>query len=194
MIEVVRRLKEHFDGLDDRYTCFANLGFQSEGWFKGELLTVLSRLWMDGAVQNLDREITVEGKRVDLMIQMDGVRHWIELKHWLIGRQKGFIYNPPFYFADRSSVGIVPDVDKLNRPSLSPADRRWLLLLLTANPSIAPWAAGVARFNDKFAPRRLASRTRPDEYPPTYFLGLLELMDGAGGLESGSGSWGVDHG
>lgn len=181
MIEIMARLKDHFDGLNDRHACFAALGFQSEGWFKGEVLTLLSWLRAEGAVQHFDREIAVEGKRIDVMIHLDGVRHWIELKHWLIGKQKGYTYNPLFYFADRSSVGIVPDVDKLRRPSLSQADRRWLLLLLTANPGMVPWEMGVTKFNDEFAPRYLASRTRPDEYPGTYFLGLLEVIESNAG-------------
>jgi len=177
MIDIIARLKEHFDGLNDRYACFADLGFQSEGWFKGELLTALSRLKAGGVVHDIDREIPIDGKRIDVMIVVDGVRHWIELKHWLIGTQKGFTYNPSFYFADRSSVGIIPDVDKLRRPSLNDADRRWLLLLLTANPGTVPWEVGIDRFNDKFAPRQLAPRTQPDDFPGTYFLGLLELTE-----------------
>jgi hypothetical protein len=37
---------------------------------------------------------------------------WIELKHWLIGRQQGKTYNAQFYFTD-PRVGIKPDAEKL---------------------------------------------------------------------------------
>jgi hypothetical protein len=173
MIELMPDLKCHFDRLQDRFRCFAELGIQCEGWFKGELLTQLLRMREAGLVQGVDREVPLSTSKVDLSLRLRGEHHWIELKHWLIGVQKGTTYGPGFYFLDRTSIGIVKDVDKLH--GVQETRHRWLLLLLSANPGEQKWEAGVAGFNAKFAPRRLISRTSPSQFPPSYFLGLLEV-------------------
>lgn len=176
MIDVIMGLKQHFDDLQDRLQCFAALGFQGEGWFKGELLTRLVQLQENGSIDDFAREVRVSSGRIDVVVNLNGVRHWIELKNWLIGVQQGTTYGPSFYFSDPTSVGITKDVDKLRAlEALEPPHRRWLLLLLTANPGVAPWEAGIAKFNAKFAPRQLVPRTHPDQFPQTYFLGLLEV-------------------
>ncbi len=171
MIELLPRMRQHFDSVQDRLICFCEFGFQSEGWFKGELITLFSQLQREGVLQEVDREVRIGTKRVDLMIRLHDIYHWIELKHWMIGSQKGAVYNPSFYFGDPTSVGITGDVDKLN----TLVDHRWLLVLLTANPGVSAWEAGVRKFNHKFAPRRLASQTQPDDFPHSYFLGLLDV-------------------
>jgi hypothetical protein len=115
--------------------------------------------------------VTIETGKVDVRIRMNDADPWIELKHWLIGKQKAYSYNPNTYFGDPTSVGITKDVDKLN----SLTGQRWMLLLLTANPGANGWTTGVEKFNGKFAPRWIESRTQPDAFPSTYFLGLLDL-------------------
>lgn len=173
MIELLPRMKAYFDTTQDRFDCFCKMGFQSEGWFKGELLTLFSKLKFEDTIQKLDREVQVGvgTKKADVKIRLNDTDHWIELKHWLIGDQKDVSYNPSFYFSDPSSVGITLDVDKLDPLT----GHRWMLLLLTANPGVQAWEEGVAKFNSKFAPRHLESQTRPDAFPCTYFLGLLDL-------------------
>lgn len=170
MIELLPSLTQHFEMTQDRFRCFTQLGFQSEGWFKGELVTLFNQLQNEGIIQELDREVKVEKGRVDVRIRLNNTYHWIELKHWLIGNQKGVSYNPYFYFSD-STVGITHDIDKLNTLT----DHRWMLLLLTANPGTQAWEIGIEKFNNKFTPRRVTSRTQPDTFPSTYFLGLLDL-------------------
>jgi hypothetical protein len=170
MIDLLPRVKAHFNTTQSRLACFCELGFQTEGWFKGELLYLFSQLHRQGVIQELDREVNVEGKKVDIRLRVNNEDHWIELKHWLIGKQKGTTYNPSFYFGDRTSVGITGDVNKL----ASLTGHRWLLLLLTANPGMNAWEAGVEKFNIRFAPIRLESRTQPQMFPSTYFLGLLD--------------------
>ncbi|MCI0577229.1 MAG: hypothetical protein L0331_13640 [Chloroflexi bacterium] len=174
MLELLPRIKQHFDVLQDRLSCFCELGFQSEGWFKGELLTLFHRLHKEGLLTEVDREVRVGSKRIDVMVRYHDKLHWIELKHWLIGKQRGTSYNAGFYFGDPTSVGILQDVSKLD--SLPAPGQRWLLLLLAANPGLSHWEAGVQKFNIKFAPYQLQSWTQPDQFPSSYFLGLLELM------------------
>jgi hypothetical protein len=173
MIELLPRLQAHFDTLEDRLICFTKMGVQVEGWFKGELLTLLSSLREQGRIMDFDREAKTPGGKIDLTIKTQSDQHWIELKHWLIGKQKGFLYGPNFYFGDRTSIGIVKDFDKLTGITLP--GRLWLLILLTANPGKAPWLMGVDKFNSKFSPRRVISHSKPEHFPGTYFIGLLEV-------------------
>ena len=168
-------LKEYFDPLQDRFERFAKFGVQLEGWFKGELLNALDELKEEGRIQRIDREVKVGSGRVDLTLDIDGTRNWIELKHWLIGKQKDTQYRVNFYFADRH-VGIATDVDKLVNAG-KPRDVRWMLLLLTANTNDQEWEKGIALFNQKFSPNRISSATQPNQFPKTYFLGLLKVED-----------------
>ena len=173
MTELLPRLRAHFDALEDRLICFRKMGVQVEGWFKGELLTLLSSFVEQGLIEEFDREVKTHGGKIDLTVKTKADLHWSELKHWLIGKQKGSAYDSKFYFGDPSSVGIVRDVDKLLR--ITSPGRLWMLILLTANPGNGGWLAGVDKFNSKFSPRRVDSLTEPGDFPSSYFIGLLEI-------------------
>ncbi|MDR7531083.1 MAG: hypothetical protein QN213_09975 [Armatimonadota bacterium] len=93
MERLVPALKDHFDSLQDRLRCFYELQMQVEGWFKGELLFVLRTVH----IAPFDREARLERGRVDLTVTLDGATHYVELKHWHIGRQGDAVYSPRFY-------------------------------------------------------------------------------------------------
>jgi len=173
MESLVPHLRAHFDSLQDRMLCFTTQGVQIEGWFKGETLFLLEQLAKQRVVESFDREVPYLGKRIDLCVVSEQ-RNWIELKHWLVGRQKGTLWGPSNYFRDASSVGIVGDVRKLH--SCPVKDCRWLLILAAANPGVDLWEKGVEGFNDKFNPLRVKSHTDPAQFPSSYFLGLLSVQ------------------
>ena len=54
----------------------------------------------------------------------------------------------------------------------------YCLILMTANPGLADWEAGIEKFNEKFAPLKLSSLTSPIEFPDVYHLGLLKVGRG----------------
>ncbi|MDO9098258.1 MAG: hypothetical protein Q7U60_09065, partial [Candidatus Methanoperedens sp.] len=156
--------------------CFCKYGVQLEGWLKGELLTFLDNEKNAGKIAHFDREVIVGlgRKKTDLKVRTNSNEEaWIELKHWLIGSQRGTQYNAQFYFGDPSSVGIKPDVEKLSQLSNG---TKYLLILTTANPSLNNWSTGVDKFNSKFSPLRLKSLTTPTDFPSFYYLGLLEII------------------
>jgi hypothetical protein len=170
-------VRHHFDSLLDRLLCFKQQEVQVEGWFKGELLFLLSRLKDEGLISGFGREAGgAQGRsRVDVSVVLDDVTHWIELKHWLVGVQRGALLDPPFYFGDPTAVGIVKDVDKLI--DLVPQAPKWLLILLTGNPGPELWEKGLARFHRKFTPRRLMPLSDPQQFPVAYFLALLSVHE-----------------
>lgn len=159
---------------------FCDHGVQLEGWLKGEFLCFLEDYKSMVGMVNFDREVRFGGskRKIDFCLEIPAAilssYVWIELKHWLIGTQKRYKLNPNFYFTDSSSVGIKPDVDKLM--SIKEGDR-YLLILCTANPGTEDWVRGVTKFNDKFTNSRIKPLTDPAEFPPYYFLGVLQVLN-----------------
>ena len=183
IVDLALRLKKSLDSRQRVLECFCKYGVQVEGWFKGEILCFLDNEKAYGRIASFDREVMIESggkkKKVDLSIRIlsdnVGVETVIELKHWLIGYQKGTKYNANFCFRDPTSVGIRPDVESLSKVL---GHDIFMLILCTANPSIEDWMSGVAEFNRKFNPLRIESLNSPEEFPPYYFLGCLEVSRG----------------
>ena len=179
IVDLVLRLKKSLDSRQRVLECFCKYGVQVEGWLKGELLCFLDEEKGAGRIADFDREVTLDNtskKKVDLGIKTSSrlgeSEAIIELKHWLIGYQKGSKLNANFYFCDRTSVGIKPDVERLSNVS----DRdKFLLILTTANPGTHDWTSGVNKFNKKFSPLHIESLTNPAEFPPFYYLGCLKV-------------------
>lgn len=173
MTELVDRFRGVLDTRRDILECFCTYGVQLEGWLKGELLYFLASEKAHGRLYDFDREVGFgQGRRrIDIKITHDDHRLiWLELKHWLIGYQRGSRYGAGFYFGDSSAAGIKPDVEKLNLAY----GRKHILILTTANPG-EEWYSGVERFNRKFAPAHILPLTNPADYPAQYFLGLLSV-------------------
>ena len=102
---------------------FSRLQIQIEGWFRGELMN-----YIDGPDHNMtteNREVLLndkERKKTDLKVEFDKKPYWVELKHLLVGYQKGnkkpedkqagnnFSLN--FYFY--SDTYITNDIEKLD--------------------------------------------------------------------------------
>lgn len=183
IVDWALRLKKSLDSRQRVLECFCKYGVQVEGWFKGEILCFLDDEKVCGRIASFDREVVIESsgkkKKVDLkmrIISYDvGAEVVIELKHWLIGYQKGTKYNANFYFRDPTSVGIRPDIESLSNVS---GHDRFMLILCTANPSIEDWMSGVTEFNRKFNPLHIESLNSPAEFPSFYFLGCLKVSRG----------------
>jgi hypothetical protein len=95
MINLINQFKEHLQPREDAFRCFCDRGVQVEGWFKGEMLTFLGK-----ERANFDREVKSgqENKKIDFLVKMDSQPTKIELKHWLVGKQKGTSYDARWYF------------------------------------------------------------------------------------------------
>jgi len=177
--DIVIRFKEVLDAHNKHLECFVDYGVQLEGWLKGELLYFLDNEKASKRIANFEREVQVGigRKKVDFYLEIPTgaavLDVWIELKHWLLGYQKGYKYNAGFYFGDASPVGIKPDIEKLNQFT---QENKYLLILATVNPGVDDWSSGIAKFNKKFSPLCLNSLTNPAEFPQSYFLGLLKVQ------------------
>jgi hypothetical protein len=176
---IILLLKEYLDTKKDILSCFSDQGVQLEGWFKGELLYFLSTLKKTGQLYDFDREVKspVANKKIDFKLELQiGNKSeiiWLELKHWLIGYQKGYKYNAQFYFGDPTSIGIKPDIEKL---AMIKSDNRYVLISMTENPGKDGWYNGIQKFNNKFSNLKIKNMNDPSEYEDFYFLGLIKVL------------------
>ena len=65
-----------------------------------------------------------------------------------------------------------------NRGDVKAAKNGWILALCTKNPGPQGWTAFVDKFNKDHAPAGIVPRSIPEDYPETYFLGLLQVNSG----------------
>ncbi len=178
LIEINLRFKDYLNSKEGILRCFNSQEVQLEGWFKGELLYFLSNLKDLKEVNNFNKEVKspVSNQKIDfqleLIVNKKNEVFWLEIKHWLIGYQKGYKYNANSYFRDPTSVGIKPDVEKLVRIK---SGNKYMLILTTANPGKEDWYNGIQKFNNKFYNLRIESLTDPDDFKDSYFLGLLKI-------------------
>jgi hypothetical protein len=182
MINLVDRFKEHLQARGDALRCFCERGVQVEGWFKGEMIAFL-----DNERADFDREVECgQGrKKIDFQVTPASQPARIELKHWLIGSQRGTSYDACWYFRQGRnakgkalSTGIQADFDKLSAIE----GERYILIAMTRKPSPCDWQQGVHLFNVRARANdsrtRINSVTDVDQYPDYFFLGLLRLEAG----------------
>ncbi len=178
LIDLVSNFREVMEAREGHLKCFHEHGVQLEGWLKGEFMHFLDQYKIGAKIVNFDREEPVgrERRKVDFRIDFLGktgtLSAWLEIKHWLVGYQKGCKYDALFYFRDSSSVGIAQDVRKL--VNILGQDQ-YLLILTTENPGENQWLDGIAEFNKKFSPLVLTTLNNPKDFPDYYFLGLLKI-------------------
>ena len=173
MLEIVNGFKKVLELRKNVLQCLCNYGVQTEGWLKAELLYFLDTLKASGDLRDFDREVEFGqgGKKIDIKLtDTNDEDAWVELKHWLIGDQRGRRFGASFYFKDNEK-GIKSDVEKLKQIS----GNKYLIILTTANPGTDAWFEGVKQFNDKFAPLNVTPLTEPKDYPMHYFSGLLSV-------------------
>ncbi len=98
---------------------------QLEGWLKGEALFALDKLYEERMLEDFDREVPfAEGSRrkIDLTVGIEGFRHWVEMKYWFVGRQKGERYGPAFYAASTTTTSPSEDASTMRAVHLATGD------------------------------------------------------------------------
>lgn len=136
--EISSFYEELIDGKKEYLKLFSRLQIQIEGWFRGELMN-----YLDGPDHNMtteNREVLLndEGrKKADLKVEFDKKSYWVELKHLLVGYQKGnekpedkqvgnnFSLN--FYFY--SGTYVTNDIEKLENELKSSQETAYKYIL-----------------------------------------------------------------
>jgi hypothetical protein len=161
-------IRAHFSTLENRLRVFAQQEVQLEGWFKGECLFLLQELKSEGCIRDVNREVaTGLGKRkIDITVDLRGQRHWVELKHWHIGPQKGACWGPKDYIDSLEDEYQKFEAVRAN-------GRAWVLAFCTPNPGADLWKEALRYFNCEYSPWKLKAKTDPVDYPRTFFIGLF---------------------
>jgi hypothetical protein len=166
--DVFSTFRSHLENHADRLRCFRDYEFQAEGWLKAEWVALLDGMKRRGEIAGVDREVVASGQRkIDLAVTLKGGRHWIELKHWLIGVQKGQTWGPGAYIDDLDS-------EFMKFRAVKAGTRAWVAILCTSNPGDAAWASALRSFNISNSPWSLKALEKPSLYPSEYFLGVVQ--------------------
>lgn len=118
MERLLTEIEQWFAARSEHLAVFAEADCRLEGWFKGELLVLLSRLQRSGAISGFERELNLPlaepGKRfqIDFKILVGTEEHLCELKALCISQAAGTPRNLRFYFRD-DHVGLIRDMRKL---------------------------------------------------------------------------------
>ncbi len=135
--------KKLIDNNKDYLILFSNLQIQIEGWFRGEIMHYFKENRYDMTTKNREVPVTnEERKKVDLKVKLNNVSYWIELKHLLVGYQKGNkkegnqygnYFSLNFYFY--SGTYISNDIEKLKKVSWVPKETtyKYVLAFLSTN-------------------------------------------------------------
>jgi hypothetical protein len=167
--DVFAILRAHLSSRLDQLVCFGKYEFQAEPWLKAEWIRVLDEAKSKGDIRSLEREIKTDTKKmIDLAVDLNEGRHWIELKHWYLGRQKGQLWRPRDFIFELESEFRKFEVVKAG-------DRAWIAALCTTNPGIEAWTNAIDEFNRENAPWVLQPIDSPTDYPSSYFLGVMHV-------------------
>lgn len=145
MEQLIPPIKRWFAAKDEHLAVFSDSDSRVEGWFKGELLVLFTRLRQAGVITEFKREASVpciaSSKRiqVDLRLQIGTEIHLCELKALCISQAAGTPRNLNFYFRD-DHVGIVKDFRKLEGVV---AAHKWLIAFVYPAPDPMAWERAI---------------------------------------------------
>ena len=98
LTKLVTGFRKVMEDRTEHLKCFRAHGVQLEGWLKGELLHFLDYYQKTGKISHFAREEPAGKGRRKVVFYLEfsdakGPRiAWVEIKHWLIGYQKGCKY------------------------------------------------------------------------------------------------------
>jgi len=143
MHSLLTEIQQWFDNKRNYFNIFAAVDSRIEGWFKAEMLVLLTELKERRIITDFKREaraICVKSrkrKQIDFRIQMDQTDHYCELKACCISQAAGTPRDLTFYFRD-DHVGLIKDFRKLDNLSFT---NKWVLAFIYPSPSAASWSA-----------------------------------------------------
>jgi len=167
--QVFDAFRNHLKGKRKQIDCFDTYAFQAEGWLKGELVFALHKIKEEGTILDFYREFTALGrKKIDLAVDLSDGRHWIELKHWLIGKQKDQEWGPNAYVSDLEN-----EITKLK--AVKAGHNGWIAVLCTRKPNVEQFNTAINRSNREYAPCKLVVIDDPNNYSLEYYFAAIKI-------------------
>lgn len=141
MKKLLPEIERWFGARPKHFQVFAEVDSRVEGWFKAEMLVLLTQLVRKGLIVNFKREAkrispkSGKRKQVDFRININGDDHYCELKSLCISQAAGTPRNLDFYFRD-DNVGLIKDFKKLDKLNLT---NKWALAFIYPSPATDSW-------------------------------------------------------
>lgn len=141
---LVPLISDWFEAKHEHLATFARTDCRLEGWFKGELLVLFTRLVRDGVLAGFEREANVASPggrlQIDFRLRLaDQQVHLCEIKALCISQAAGTPRNLNFYFRD-DKLGVFKDFRKLGSVE---ATNKWLLAFVYPAPDAVSWERAV---------------------------------------------------
>lgn len=152
MKHLLPQIREWFEPKTEHLLVFARADCRLEGWFKGELLVLFSRLQREHRISAFEREANVPviatGKRtqVDFRIDLNGDEHLCEIKALCISQAGGTPRNLQFYCRD-DQLGLIKDFRKLDQLQ---GKNKWVLGFVYPKPGESHWTRAVDSLASEF--------------------------------------------
>lgn len=171
ILQVFDTLRQHLREHVSMLECFGRYEFQAEGWLKAEWIAILDQMRTKGHIHDVNREVSVNGGRqkIDLRVDLDDGHHWIEIKHWAIGLQKGALWRPVDSISE-----LEHECEKFT--AVHAGNRAWVAALCTKHPGATDWSTAIHQFNRDNEPWRLLVLDDPKNYPNSYYLGVMQVQ------------------
>ena len=137
MEEIMEYIKNHFYGKKDYFKVFIDNDSRVEGWFKGELIYIFTKLEKTNIIDKFICEKKVEvsdqkkRKQIDFYIKKGNDKILLEIKSLSISERKTK-RNLNFYFRN-DNIGILNDVNKLE--SIGQYKSKWILAFIYSLPN-----------------------------------------------------------
>lgn len=158
----------------ERVRVFSRTARQIEGWFKGELMYLLSKLHRDGAIARWQvdaRAANDDRQRFDFRIEIGDELLYLELAALHFTPQRNVAAS-----LGSTELGVLNQyVVKLSRLD---SGRGYCLLFVYPRPDVDHWSEAIGDFRRRAAPVIVREESALDRFPPDLYICKLAVEGG----------------
>src|SRR5260370_12201129 len=181
---VINTTNHLFDEIDKHFLASSKLKYpiiftqsqrQVEGWFKGELLYLFSRLQDQGQLLSWESEAFLPNngrKKSDFKVVINHAAIYLELKTLYTDKQGRSQIDLGIYFY-KDTVGIWPDVQKL---AAIEAGQGFCILFVYPSPNPMRWRQILEAYNTRVTSTFVREVSNIDKYPSSLYIAKLEIL------------------
>ena len=184
---MINSISQLFDEIDRHFLAsskseypivFTQSQRQVEGWFKGELLYLFSKLKRQDQLLHWESEANLPDngkKKSDFKVTINNLPIYLELKTLYTGRQGSSPIDLGIYFY-KDTIGIWPDVQKL---ASIKAGQGFCILFIYPSPNPDRWQKILRAFASRIDPIVIREVSNVEKYPLSLYISKLEVFPGA---------------
>ena len=159
---------DYFKTKSEYFKIFDKNDVRVEGWFKGELLMLLTSLKNESIISGFDREVKIyyseKRYQIDFQINNGYEEYLIELKALAIGQKRNTPRNLQFYF-NHNKLGLINDFDKLKKINYKDEDK-WVIAFIYPKPDKKEWEKLINE-------NKIKVITDIDKFDDNFFIAIM---------------------